>query len=139
MVAAALILLCSRPLEVALSGEVPWLFTVPATSIIGREVMHIFLLPFTCNSFISITNNKIIFCVAFAHWSLMIHFRMFFGVCCKSLWIGVCEELNGSLFLLWLWIMSIIFNHRQLHRWIIDFVIYFILLCFLTPSTPTCQ
>jgi hypothetical protein len=64
---------------------------------------------------------------------------MFFGVCCKSLWIGVCEELNGSLFLLWLWIMSIIFNHRQLHLWIIDFVIYFILLCFLTPSTPTCQ
>ncbi|KAJ6892325.1 CDP-diacylglycerol--glycerol-3-phosphate 3-phosphatidyltransferase 2-like [Populus alba x Populus x berolinensis] len=38
MVAAALILLCSRPLEVAMSGEVPWLFTVPATAIIGREI-----------------------------------------------------------------------------------------------------
>ncbi|KAL9388629.1 hypothetical protein Peur_017234 [Populus x canadensis] len=38
MVAAALILLCSRPLEVAMSGELPWLFTVPATAIIGREI-----------------------------------------------------------------------------------------------------
>ncbi|KAF9674819.1 hypothetical protein SADUNF_Sadunf10G0166600 [Salix dunnii] len=38
MVAAALILLCSRPLEVAMSGEVAWLFTVPATAIIGREI-----------------------------------------------------------------------------------------------------
>ena len=44
MVAAALILLCSRPLEVAMSGEVAWLFTVPATAIIGREVLNIFLL-----------------------------------------------------------------------------------------------
>jgi CDP-diacylglycerol--glycerol-3-phosphate 3-phosphatidyltransferase len=41
MVAAALILLCSRPLEVAMFREVPWLFTVPAIAIIGREVMQI--------------------------------------------------------------------------------------------------
>ncbi|KAH8501640.1 hypothetical protein H0E87_016433 [Populus deltoides] len=38
MVAATLILLCSRPLEVAMFREVPWLFTVPAIAIIGREI-----------------------------------------------------------------------------------------------------
>ncbi|KAJ6322874.1 hypothetical protein OIU77_012668 [Salix suchowensis] len=38
MVAATLILLCSRPLEVEMFGEVPWLFTVPAIAIIGREI-----------------------------------------------------------------------------------------------------
>ncbi|RWW35657.1 hypothetical protein BHE74_00059389 [Ensete ventricosum] len=39
MVAATLVLLCTRPLEVATFGEVPWLLTIPSIAIIGREVI----------------------------------------------------------------------------------------------------
>ncbi|CAH8376164.1 unnamed protein product [Eruca vesicaria subsp. sativa] len=35
MVAATLILLCKKPIEV---GPVPWLLTVPSIAIIGREI-----------------------------------------------------------------------------------------------------
>ncbi|KAF8395040.1 hypothetical protein HHK36_018979 [Tetracentron sinense] len=38
MVAATLILLCTKPLEVAMFGQVPWLLTVPSIAIIGREI-----------------------------------------------------------------------------------------------------
>ncbi|KAK8950447.1 hypothetical protein KSP40_PGU016636 [Platanthera guangdongensis] len=38
MVAAALVLLCTEPLEVAVVGEVPWVLTVPAIAITGREI-----------------------------------------------------------------------------------------------------
>ncbi|XP_038993106.1 CDP-diacylglycerol--glycerol-3-phosphate 3-phosphatidyltransferase 1, chloroplastic-like isoform X2 [Hibiscus syriacus] len=38
MVAAALVLLCSRPVNVALFGQAPWLLNVPSTAIIGREI-----------------------------------------------------------------------------------------------------
>ncbi|XP_020571716.1 CDP-diacylglycerol--glycerol-3-phosphate 3-phosphatidyltransferase 1, chloroplastic-like [Phalaenopsis equestris] len=38
MVAATLVLLCSKPLEVAFFGVVPWILTVPAIAIIGREI-----------------------------------------------------------------------------------------------------
>ncbi|XP_021910221.1 CDP-diacylglycerol--glycerol-3-phosphate 3-phosphatidyltransferase 1, chloroplastic [Carica papaya] len=38
MVATTLVLLCTRPLEVAMFGQVPWLLTVPAVAIIGREI-----------------------------------------------------------------------------------------------------
>ncbi|THG03649.1 hypothetical protein TEA_016029 [Camellia sinensis var. sinensis] len=38
MVAATLVLLCTRPFEVPMFGQVPWLLTVPAIAIIGREV-----------------------------------------------------------------------------------------------------
>lgn len=38
MVAAILVLLCSRPLEISMFGQVPWLITAPAIAIIGREV-----------------------------------------------------------------------------------------------------
>ncbi|XP_074296188.1 CDP-diacylglycerol--glycerol-3-phosphate 3-phosphatidyltransferase 2-like [Silene latifolia] len=38
MVAATLVLLCSRPPEIPLLGDVPWLFPVPAIAIIGREI-----------------------------------------------------------------------------------------------------
>ncbi|XP_021853273.1 CDP-diacylglycerol--glycerol-3-phosphate 3-phosphatidyltransferase 2 [Spinacia oleracea] len=38
MVAATLVLLCSRPPEIALFGDTPWLFPVPAIAIIGREI-----------------------------------------------------------------------------------------------------
>ncbi|XP_042511399.1 CDP-diacylglycerol--glycerol-3-phosphate 3-phosphatidyltransferase 2-like isoform X2 [Macadamia integrifolia] len=38
MVAATLVLLCTRPLEVSMLGEVPWLLTVPSIAIIGREI-----------------------------------------------------------------------------------------------------
>lgn len=38
MVAATLILLCTRPFEAGTFGQVPWLLTVPAIAIIGREV-----------------------------------------------------------------------------------------------------
>lgn len=38
MVATAVVLLCTRPLEVGILGQVPWLLTVPAIAIIGREV-----------------------------------------------------------------------------------------------------
>ncbi|PON91522.1 CDP-diacylglycerol--glycerol-3-phosphate 3-phosphatidyltransferase [Trema orientale] len=38
MVAATLILLCTRPLDIGIFGEVPWLLTVPAIAIIGREI-----------------------------------------------------------------------------------------------------
>lgn len=38
MVATTLILLCTRPLEVAGFGHVPWLLAVPSIAIIGREI-----------------------------------------------------------------------------------------------------
>eukprot|EP00268_Persea_americana_P028531 TRINITY_DN2769_c0_g2_i1.p1 TRINITY_DN2769_c0_g2~~TRINITY_DN2769_c0_g2_i1.p1 ORF type:complete len:316 (+),score=50.20 TRINITY_DN2769_c0_g2_i1:273-1220(+) len=38
MVAATLVLLCTKPLEVAVCGQVPWLLTLPAIAIIGREI-----------------------------------------------------------------------------------------------------
>ncbi|KAI4351205.1 hypothetical protein L6164_005584 [Bauhinia variegata] len=38
MVAATLVLLCTRPLEVTGFGQVPWLLTIPSIAIIGREI-----------------------------------------------------------------------------------------------------
>ncbi|GJU15173.1 CDP-diacylglycerol--glycerol-3-phosphate 3-phosphatidyltransferase 2 [Tanacetum coccineum] len=38
MVAATLVLLCTRPPEAAMFGELPWLLTVPSIAIIGREI-----------------------------------------------------------------------------------------------------
>ncbi|KAI8029535.1 hypothetical protein LOK49_LG01G00600 [Camellia lanceoleosa] len=38
MVAATLVLLCTRPFDVAMFGQVSWLLTVPAIAIIGREI-----------------------------------------------------------------------------------------------------
>lgn len=38
MVAATLVLLCTRPPEVAMFGQLPWLLTVPSIAIIGREI-----------------------------------------------------------------------------------------------------
>ncbi|XVF83369.1 hypothetical protein PTKIN_Ptkin16aG0480300 [Pterospermum kingtungense] len=38
MVAATLVLLCSRPLNIAMFGQVPWLLIVPSIAIIGREI-----------------------------------------------------------------------------------------------------
>ncbi|KAL5800146.1 hypothetical protein ACOSQ4_033030 [Xanthoceras sorbifolium] len=38
MVAATLVLLCTKPLEISMVGQVPWLLTVPAIAIIGREI-----------------------------------------------------------------------------------------------------
>lgn len=38
MVAATLILLCTRPFDAGVFGQAPWLLTVPAIAIIGREV-----------------------------------------------------------------------------------------------------
>jgi len=41
MVAATLILLCTKPIQVAELGPLPWLLTVPSIAIIGREVRFI--------------------------------------------------------------------------------------------------
>ena len=38
MVAATLVLLCTKPVDIALFVDVPWLLTVPSIAIIGREV-----------------------------------------------------------------------------------------------------
>ncbi|PIN07294.1 CDP-alcohol phosphatidyltransferase/Phosphatidylglycerol-phosphate synthase [Handroanthus impetiginosus] len=38
MVAATLILLCTRPFEAGMFGQAPWLLTVPTVAIIGREI-----------------------------------------------------------------------------------------------------
>uniref|UniRef100_A0A2P2JUX1 CDP-diacylglycerol--glycerol-3-phosphate 1-phosphatidyltransferase n=2 Tax=Rhizophora mucronata TaxID=61149 RepID=A0A2P2JUX1_RHIMU len=38
MVAATLVLLCTKPLDVAMFGQVSWLLTVPSIAIIGREI-----------------------------------------------------------------------------------------------------
>jgi len=38
MVAATLILLCTKSLEAGIFGQAPWLLTVPAIAIIGREI-----------------------------------------------------------------------------------------------------
>ncbi|GLT88929.1 hypothetical protein SLE2022_069360 [Rubroshorea leprosula] len=38
MVATTLVLLCTRPLEVTMFGQVPWLLAVPSIAIIGREI-----------------------------------------------------------------------------------------------------
>ncbi|TKY50591.1 CDP-diacylglycerol--glycerol-3-phosphate 3-phosphatidyltransferase 1 [Spatholobus suberectus] len=40
MVAATLVLLCTRPLDVAVFRQAPWLLTIPSIAIIGREVRH---------------------------------------------------------------------------------------------------
>lgn len=40
MVAATLILLCTRPLKVASLGQAPWLLVIPSIAIIGREVLR---------------------------------------------------------------------------------------------------
>jgi uncharacterized membrane protein len=39
MVAATLVLLCTKPLESSLLNDGPWLLTVPSIAIIGREVV----------------------------------------------------------------------------------------------------
>ncbi|KAI5399888.1 Phosphoenolpyruvate carboxylase 4 [Lathyrus oleraceus] len=41
MVAATLVLLCTRPLDVGLFAQAPWLLPIPAIAIIGREVREI--------------------------------------------------------------------------------------------------
>jgi len=38
MVAATLVLLCTKPLEASILRDGPWLLTVPSIAIIGREV-----------------------------------------------------------------------------------------------------
>ncbi|KMZ65982.1 Phosphatidylglycerol-Phosphate Synthase [Zostera marina] len=38
MVAATLVLLCTKPFEVIVFGEVPWLLAVPSIAVIGREI-----------------------------------------------------------------------------------------------------
>ncbi|XP_055831353.1 CDP-diacylglycerol--glycerol-3-phosphate 3-phosphatidyltransferase 2-like [Solanum dulcamara] len=38
MVAATLVLLCTKPLESGVFGQFPWLLTVPSIAIIGREI-----------------------------------------------------------------------------------------------------
>jgi len=38
MVAATLVLLCTKPLETSILRDGPWLLTVPSIAIIGREV-----------------------------------------------------------------------------------------------------
>ncbi|CAJ1847576.1 unnamed protein product [Sphenostylis stenocarpa] len=38
MVSATLVLLCTRPLEVAVFGQLPWLLIIPSITIIGREI-----------------------------------------------------------------------------------------------------
>ncbi|KAI5404551.1 CDP-diacylglycerol-glycerol-3-phosphate 3-phosphatidyltransferase, partial [Lathyrus oleraceus] len=38
MVAATLVLLCTRPLDVGLFAQAPWLLPIPAIAIIGREI-----------------------------------------------------------------------------------------------------
>jgi len=40
MVAATLILLCTKPMVAVVLGPVPWLVTVPSIAIIGREVRY---------------------------------------------------------------------------------------------------
>lgn len=37
MVAATLVLLCTKPLEAGIFGQAPWLLTVPAIAVISRE------------------------------------------------------------------------------------------------------
>ncbi|KAF9599278.1 hypothetical protein IFM89_036576 [Coptis chinensis] len=44
MVAATLVLLCTKPLEVGVFGEMQWLLPIPSIAIIGREVAWIFFL-----------------------------------------------------------------------------------------------
>ncbi|XP_008648616.2 cardiolipin synthase (CMP-forming), mitochondrial-like [Zea mays] len=43
MVAATLVLLCTKPLESSLLNDGPWLLTVPSIAIIGREVLDFLL------------------------------------------------------------------------------------------------
>ena len=62
MVAATLILLCTKPVEVAVLGPVPWLLTVPSIAIIGREVRYYSSMSFTCRvSEVSLTYETFIF------------------------------------------------------------------------------
>lgn len=43
MVAATLVMLCTRPPDAALFEGVSWLLTIPSIAIIGREVTYISL------------------------------------------------------------------------------------------------
>lgn len=66
MVAATLVLLCSRPLEVAMFEQVSWFLTAPSIAIIGREVMY-FISCFFFFFFISFSiNNE----VTYVRWVL---------------------------------------------------------------------
>lgn len=76
MVAATLILLCSRPLNVNMFGEVPWLLTIPSIAIIGREVG---------NSFLS---EKFIVIYLHAFFVIIIFFSFFVGG------VGILIEKN---------------------------------------------
>jgi hypothetical protein len=43
MVAATLVLLCTKPLETSLLMDGPWILTVPSIAIIGREVITLLI------------------------------------------------------------------------------------------------
>jgi hypothetical protein len=47
MVAATLVLLCTRPLDAGVFGQAPWLLPIPSIAIIGREVMGNYLISIT--------------------------------------------------------------------------------------------
>jgi len=52
MVAATLVLLCTRPLDVGVFAQLPWLLPIPAIAIIGREVMHTYLISKPCFTYL---------------------------------------------------------------------------------------
>jgi len=79
MVAATLVLLCTKPLEVSVFGEVHWLLTAPSIAIIGREVStNLTISVLQLMSFISSTFNRQLCCVhvncivVYCNWTCII-------------------------------------------------------------------
>ncbi|CAN1257864.1 CDP-diacylglycerol--glycerol-3-phosphate 3-phosphatidyltransferase 1, chloroplastic [Linum perenne] len=72
MVAATLVILCTKPLEVPMLGPVSWLLTVPSIAIIGREVTtHI----------MALLSKTVIVCFGYLYWLEEI------GSCCDVFYI----------------------------------------------------
>ena len=79
MVAATLVLLCTKPLETSLLNDGPWLLTVPSIAIIGREVVT---LP------ICIATSKVLsetICSFFLSWWRIINLEVS-ECCCNLCW-----------------------------------------------------
>jgi hypothetical protein len=63
MVAATLVLLCTKPLESSLLNDGPWLLTVPSIAIIGREVVTQLICIFTSKVFSEFICSLYFFCL----------------------------------------------------------------------------
>lgn len=100
MVAATLVLLCSRPLEVGMFGQLPWLLTVPSIAIIGREVRILSL-----HQYPNLTIEVLVLCILWTSYEYETFIQAY-----SVVWILVHCYAGVSMNLLKLvgyWILSV--------------------------------